>query len=341
MPTGTLRVVLLWHMHQPYYKDLVTGEYRLPWVRLHALKDYYGMVKLLDEFPDVHQNFNLVPSLVTQIEDYVAGSARDPFLDVAAKPAAELSPRRTALRARISVSRPMPTHMIGRYPRYRELVGRVPRRRPGRHARRAHVPARRTSPICRCSRSSPGSTNSFSSSRTSAELIKKGREVLARRPAVCHRASSARSWPRCCPPIAAAAKRGAIELSTSPFYHPILPLVCDTDSRRGLAPGLPLPQTRFPSSRRRARANAARPRSARAAYSACGREACGHPKAASRSSAGHRAPDRAQLDGHRRRRARPHSGLSISRATATASSAPAAPSASTRIYSLRERRLRG
>jgi len=49
-----IHVVFLWHMHQPYYKDLVTGEYRLPWTRLHALKDYYGMVKLLDEFPKVH-----------------------------------------------------------------------------------------------------------------------------------------------------------------------------------------------------------------------------------------------------------------------------------------------
>ena len=48
-----LRVILLWHQHQPFYKDLVTGEYRLPWTRLHALKDYYGMVKLLDEFPNV------------------------------------------------------------------------------------------------------------------------------------------------------------------------------------------------------------------------------------------------------------------------------------------------
>ena len=53
-------------MHQPFYKDLVTGKYRLPWVRMHALKDYYGMVKLLDEFPNVHQNFNLVPSLELQ-----------------------------------------------------------------------------------------------------------------------------------------------------------------------------------------------------------------------------------------------------------------------------------
>ena len=83
---ATLRVVILWHMHQPFYKDLVTGEYRLPWVRMHALKDYYGMVKLLDEFPDVHQTFNLVPSLITQIQEYASGQAQDPFLQVAAKP---------------------------------------------------------------------------------------------------------------------------------------------------------------------------------------------------------------------------------------------------------------
>src|SRR6266566_993743 len=86
-----LRVILLWHQHQPFYKDLVTGEYRLPWTRLHALKDYYGMVKLLDEFPKVHQSFNIVPSLMVQIQDYVAGTAQDPFLRVAAKPAKELT----------------------------------------------------------------------------------------------------------------------------------------------------------------------------------------------------------------------------------------------------------
>src|SRR5947199_6110931 len=86
-----LRVVVLWQQHQPYYKDLVSGEYRLPWVRLHALKDYYGMVKLLDEFPSVHQTFNLVPCLITQIQEYVAGTAQDPFLQVAARPASEMN----------------------------------------------------------------------------------------------------------------------------------------------------------------------------------------------------------------------------------------------------------
>src|SRR5499427_5518077 len=116
----TLRVVVLWHQHQPFYKDLVTAEYRLPWVRMHALKDYYGMVKLLDEFPNVHQTFNLVPSLITQLQDYVAGTAHDPFLEVAAKPASDLTPeeRRFALQYLFQAN---PANMIGQYPRYREL----------------------------------------------------------------------------------------------------------------------------------------------------------------------------------------------------------------------------
>ncbi len=115
-----IRLVLLWHMHQPFYKDMVNGEYRLPWVRLHALKDYYGMVKLLDEFPDVHQNFNLVPSLVAQIQDYVRGDAHDPFFELIAKPASDLTlaERQFALQYLFQAN---PVNVIGRYPRYREL----------------------------------------------------------------------------------------------------------------------------------------------------------------------------------------------------------------------------
>src|SRR5690242_6312181 len=115
-----LRVVIFWHQHQPFYKDLVTCDYRLPWVRLHALKDYYGMVKLLDEFPQVHQTFNLVPSLITQIQDYVSGTAQDPFLQIAAEPASELTlaERRFALQYLFQAN---VANLIGRYPRYREL----------------------------------------------------------------------------------------------------------------------------------------------------------------------------------------------------------------------------
>src|SRR5258708_21908605 len=118
-----IRLVILWHVHQPFYKDLSSGEYRLPWVRLHALKDYYGMVKLLDEFPQVHQTFNLVPSLIAQLEDYVQGTARDPFFEVAAKPATELTveEKQFALRYLFQANT---TNLIRRYPRYAELEAR-------------------------------------------------------------------------------------------------------------------------------------------------------------------------------------------------------------------------
>ena len=115
-----IRLLFLWHMHQPYYKDLVTGEYRLPWVRLHALKDYFGMVKLLDEFPGLHQTFNLVPALIAQLQDYVSGAARDPFLEAASRSASEmdLAEKLFALRYLFQANL---EHVISRYPRYHEL----------------------------------------------------------------------------------------------------------------------------------------------------------------------------------------------------------------------------
>ena len=78
------RVAILWHMHQPFYQDLVTGEHILPWVRLHALKDYFGMVALLREFPDVRVTFNLVPSLLVQL-NHAAAKANVDFRSVELK----------------------------------------------------------------------------------------------------------------------------------------------------------------------------------------------------------------------------------------------------------------
>src|SRR5215469_16347159 len=129
----SIQLIFLWHMHQPFYKDLVTGNYRLPWVRMHALKDYYGMVKLLDEFPRVHQNFNLVPSLIVQIEDYVAGKANDGWRDLIAKPAAELN-RQERVFALNYLFQANHTHQIARYPRYFELLRRRQAHRSGEAA---------------------------------------------------------------------------------------------------------------------------------------------------------------------------------------------------------------
>src|SRR5256886_3830910 len=110
----------LWHMHQPFYKDLVSGEYRLPWTRMHALKDYYGMVRILEEFPQIRQTFNLVPSMIVQVEEYARGEARDPFLACALKPAETVTPGEQAFMLR-NFFMANPARMINRYPRYREL----------------------------------------------------------------------------------------------------------------------------------------------------------------------------------------------------------------------------
>jgi alpha-amylase/alpha-mannosidase (GH57 family) len=239
---ASLRVILLWHQHQPFYKDLVTGEYRLPWVRLHALKDYYGMVKLLDEFPNVHQNFNLVPSLVVQIQDYVAGTAQDPFLQVAAKPAKDLSldERRFALQYLFQAN---PQNVIGRYPRYRELWERF--RAHGDHPERAerYFQAQDFTDLQVLSQIA-WFDEFFLEEKDVAALVAKGHNyslddqkfVIAREREVLGRVL---------PAHAEAAKKGSIEISATPFYHPILPLVCDTNAGGASSPGLPLPQNRF------------------------------------------------------------------------------------------------
>jgi len=90
-----LGVAFLWHMHQPFYKDLLGGKYLMPWARLHAVKDYLPMA-LLAERHDVKTSFNLVPSLLEQIEDYANGGATDIFLDLTVKKASALEPEEKA-----------------------------------------------------------------------------------------------------------------------------------------------------------------------------------------------------------------------------------------------------
>jgi len=86
-----LKVVFLWHMHQPYYKDYFSGQYILPWVRLHALKDYLDMVLILDDYPKIKQTFNYVPSLIKQLMDYIENDAVDRQLYLSRKKPEELS----------------------------------------------------------------------------------------------------------------------------------------------------------------------------------------------------------------------------------------------------------
>jgi hypothetical protein len=143
-------------MHQPFYKDLVSGEYKLPWTRMHALKDYYGMVRVLEEFPKVRQTFNLVPSMMAQVAEYASGEAVDPFLQLALKPAEQLTDGDRAFLLRHSFYSD-PQRMISiRATASCSTPGRS-RKIPGAES----LSARRIFATCKCGRNSPGSTKSF------------------------------------------------------------------------------------------------------------------------------------------------------------------------------------
>jgi len=237
-----IRLVLLWHMHQPYYKDVLTGEYRLPWVRLHALKDYYGMVKLSEEFPEVHLNYNLVPSLVAQIQDYVSGEARDPFLDLVAKPANELTAaeRKFALQYLFQAN---PVNMIGRYPRYRDLWERYRATANRPEGADAYFVTRDYADLQVLSQIA-WFDEFFLGDPDVSGLIEKG-EDFDRGDQLAVIAKQKEILAKVLPAYADAARRGTVELSTTPYYHPILPLVCDTNTGGESTPGLPLPTRRF------------------------------------------------------------------------------------------------
>src|SRR3984957_5490537 len=237
-----LRVVVLWHQHQLFYKDLVTGAYRLPWTRLHALKDYYGMVKLLAEFPQVHQTFNLVPSLITQIQNYVSGAAQDPFLQVAANPAKDLT-REERLFAPLYLFQANHTNVIGRYPRYRELLGKFQAAGDTAELAEKHFQAQDFTDLQVLSQIG-WFDEYFLVEKEVAELIRKGRDFTLEEQRFVI-ALERELLGRVLPVHAEAAKKGLIEISTSAFYHPILPLVCDTNMGAVSSPGLPLPQNRY------------------------------------------------------------------------------------------------
>ena len=86
-----LNLAIIYHMHQPYYKNLLTQESDLPWVRLHGVKDYLDMVQILEKFPKMKLTFNVVPSLFEQVEDYNRGRVKDKFFELSKKPAEQLT----------------------------------------------------------------------------------------------------------------------------------------------------------------------------------------------------------------------------------------------------------
>ena len=229
-----IHLCFLWHMHQPFYKDLISGEYKLPWTRLHALKDYYGMVKILDEFPEIRQTFNLVPSMMVQVEDYASGAARDPFLALALKPAETLTEADRSFLIHHSFHA-HPGRMIYRYPRYGELYERYGQRHTGT------APAQDMRDLQMLSQLAWFDEFFQEHDPEVSALIAKGRDYTSEEQALMGRKQQELVG-HVIPTYKRLAATGQIEISTTPFYHPILPLLCDSNIASVAHPHVPLPR---------------------------------------------------------------------------------------------------
>jgi alpha-amylase/alpha-mannosidase (GH57 family) len=212
----SILVSFLWHMHQPFYKDPVRRCYVMPWAYLHGIKDYLGMPALLEEFPDVHQTFNLVPSLVLQLEEYARGDARDSSMELAFKPVDQLSAEDRGFI--IERFFPIPTRtMLQPFPRYFELYER--RSDASRHHAFSDQDI--------CDVQVWWTLAWMDHDRRPKDLVEKGRDFSENDKARLRRLVED-TIRQIIPEYRRMQEQGSIEISTSPFYHPILPLLIDS-----------------------------------------------------------------------------------------------------------------
>jgi len=238
-----LHVAFLWHMHQPYYVDPVRGSAQMPWVRLHATKGYLDMIWLADQCPEFHCTFNLTPVLVKQIQQLANDEVRDLWQELAAPPPAMLTPMQKASLLEHFFKANW-DNMIRPYPRYWALL-----QKRGLNAAKINLEhmashfseqelrdlqvwfnltwfgyaTERLYPvIAELKRKGGGFTE-----EDKQTVFEQQRDIL----------KNVLSYYK------AVAERGQIELSTTPFFHPILPLVYNTELARRCMPGRDLPPT--------------------------------------------------------------------------------------------------
>jgi alpha-amylase/alpha-mannosidase (GH57 family) len=212
-----LYLAFIFHMHQPYYRNLLTKECSLPWVRLHGTKDYLDMVQMLEKFPAIRQTFNLVPSLVEQIDDYVGGCG-DKFLELSLKPAEGLTPeeRRFILQNFFMINK---ERVISLFPRYYELYFKKERKLEFNTQDYLDLQVwfnlAWIDPLFR--KEIPELKAVVAKARFFSEADK--RAVLDKQIEILS---------GIIPGYKKFMDSGQIEVTFSPYYHPILPLLCNT-----------------------------------------------------------------------------------------------------------------
>jgi alpha-amylase/alpha-mannosidase (GH57 family) len=240
-----LYVAFLWHMHQPMYKDPLSGKYILPWVRLHSIKGYNDMLSILEGFPEVRQTFNLVPSMMMQIADYVSGEASDDFLELSRRPADNLDADERAFVLQNFFAANWDS-MVLVYPRYRELLSKR-----GRRVSRNELLGRQAN----------FSTQDMRDLQVWFNLAWFGYAARDRDTDLQHLVDKGSGFTEdekqlvldkqielmssLLSKYKSMQDSGQVEVSVSPFYHPILPLLCDQEAAREAMPDIRLPKEKI------------------------------------------------------------------------------------------------
>jgi alpha-amylase/alpha-mannosidase (GH57 family) len=241
-----LHVAFIWHQHQPLYKSRIVqsnvsdGQYRLPWVRLHGTKDYLDLMLILEKYPKLHQTVNLVPSLILQLEDYIAGTAIDPYLAVALRPTETLSREQKEFIVEHFFDGNHHT-LIDPHPRYAELYGY--RQDKGKEWCLENWNLEDYSDLLAW-HNLAWFDPLFWDDPDIAQWLTKGRGfTLGDRQRIYSKQREILS--RIVPQHRKMQEEGQLEVITSPYTHPILPLLADTDSGRVAVPEMILPNHRF------------------------------------------------------------------------------------------------
>ncbi len=237
MPDHPLYVAIIWHMHQPFYRDLRTGEIRLPWLRLHATKDYLHMADVLAAHPDARVTLNVVPAMVEQMLAWAGGREMDQLARLAEAECWTETDRRILLNLCFSISW---DKIIRRHRRYAELL----ERRPQALADPAAFSDADYRDLLGWFNLVWFDPDWLARDRELAALLAAGRDFTAADLRLIH-AKQRRIAADVLPAYRRLAQRGQLELTTSPYYHAILPLLADTEAARRPSPDLPLPAGRL------------------------------------------------------------------------------------------------
>lgn len=227
-----LRICFLWHQHQPYYRK--EDRFILPWVRFHAVKDYLDLPLILDEFPTLKQTFNIVPSLLLQLQEYTNGRVIDRVQELTLKPPSELNKEEKE-----EISRQFFVcnfnNLIAPYPRYLELHQKVQSNSDLNEQDWLDLQVwYNLAWLGQLTRLRPQFKRYFIKG---GNFTQKEKEFLLD--------EQLKVLDEIVPALVRLVHLGQVELSVSPFYHPILPLLCDTSIAKVGLPDIDLPEPTF------------------------------------------------------------------------------------------------